>query len=85
MTTNDKRGQLIRLIHVAKRELKLTDDVYRAALGEAANGKESSANMNIKELEAVLALFKNIGFKVKLNGKRKLSPSVGSRLRTAEI
>ena len=85
MTTNDKRGQLIRLIHVAKRELKLTDDVYRAALAEAANGKESSAKMNIKELEAVLALFKNTGFKVKLNGKRKLSPSAGSRVRTAEI
>jgi len=83
-TTSDKRKQLIRLIHVAKRELKLSDDAYRAALSEAANGKESSSDMTIKELESVLALFKNTGFKVKLNNKRKLSPSSGARVRTAE-
>jgi len=84
MMTNDKRGQLIRLIHVAKRELKLTDDAYRHALGEAANGKDSSAKMTIKELEAVLELFKAAGFKRKLNNKRRLSPPAGSRVRTAE-
>lgn len=84
MTTNDMRGQLIRLIHVAKRELKLDDVSYRHALAEAANGKESSAKMNIKELEAVLELFKAAGFKRKLNNKRRLSPPAGSRVRTAE-
>ena len=84
MMTNDKRGQLIRLIHVAKRELKLSDDAYRAALVEAANGKDSSAKMTIKELEAVLELFKAAGFKRKLNNKRRLSPPSGSRVRTAE-
>ena len=83
--TQNKRQQLIRLIHVAKRELKLTDDAYRAALSEAANGKESSAKMNIKELEAVLSLFKTTGFKVKLNGKRKLSPPSGTKVKTAEV
>ena len=85
MTQMDKRQQLIRLIHVAKRELKLTDDAYRHALAEAANGKESSAKMNIKELEAVLELFKAAGFKRKLNNKRRLSPPAGSRVRTAEV
>ena len=83
--TQNKRQQLIRLIHVAKRELKLTDDAYRAALSEAANGKESSTKMNIKELEAVLALFKTTGFKVKLNNKRKLSPPSGTKVKTAEV
>lgn len=86
MTTiqNAKRTQLIRLIHVARRELKLSDDAYRTALSEAANGKESSSEMTINELEAVLTLFKATGFKVKLNNKRKLSPKSGARVRTAE-
>lgn len=84
MTTNDKRGQLIRLIHVAKRELKLSDDAYRSALSEVATGKDSSAKMNIKELEAVLELFKAAGFKRKLNNKRRLSPPAGSRVKTPE-
>lgn len=84
-TPNAKRTQLIRLIHVARRELKLSDDAYRTALSEAANGKESSSEMAIKELEAVLTLFKAAGFKVKLNNKRKLSPKSGARVRTAEI
>ena len=84
MMQPNNRQQLIRLIHVAKRELKLDDASYRHALAEAANGKESSAKMTIKELEAVLELFKAAGFKRKLNNKRRLSPPTGSRVRTAE-
>ncbi len=84
MTQTDNRQQLIRLIHVAKRELKLDEVSYRHGLAEAANGKESSAKMSIKELESVLELFKAAGFKRKLNNKRRLSPPAGSRVRTAE-
>lgn len=86
MTLNEKRHQLIRLIHVAKRELKLTDDAYRAALAGAANGKESSADMNLKELESVMTSLKNAGFKHQLKRKQKrLSPAADTRVKADEI
>lgn len=84
-TTSDKRKQLIRLIHVAKRELKLSDDAYREALSAATNGKTSSAKMTIKELESVMASLKNAGFKQVLKSRKKrLSPPT-SNLKVKEI
>jgi phage gp16-like protein len=77
------RNRLIQLIHVAKRELNLDDDIYRSVLKDIA-GKSSCAKMNIKELESIIEHFKRVGFKVKkkaVNNKRiapKLSRSVSS-------
>lgn len=86
MTLNEKRQQLIRLIHVAKRELKLTDDAYRAALAGATNGKASSADMNLKELESVMTALKNAGFKHQLKrNQKRLSPKGDIRVKTDEI
>lgn len=85
MKTNN-RQQLIRLIHVAKRELKLTDDAYRAALSGATNGKVSSADMTLKELEAVMDAMKSAGFKHQLKqGKKRLSPKSNTRVQADEI
>jgi len=85
MTTSDKRKQLIRLIHVAKRELKLTDDAYREALSAATKGKTSSAKMTIKELESVMTALKTAGFKQVLKShKKRLSPTT-STLKVDEI
>ena len=63
----DRQG-LIRLIHVAKRDLQLDDDTYRAILQRVA-GKESSSDLNISELEKVLEHMKRSGFKVRSKGK----------------
>jgi len=62
--TPDKRQPLIRLIHVAKRDLALDDDTYRAML-MAATGKDSSANLSVPQLERVLAHMKKSGFTVR--------------------
>jgi len=58
------RQSLIRLIHVAKRDLALDDDTYRAML-VAITGKDSSAGLSIPQLERVLAHMKAHGFKVR--------------------
>lgn len=59
----DKRKRLIKLIHVAKRELHMDDDTYRGILMQVGNSN-SSSKMSISKLEAVLEHFKKAGFKV---------------------
>jgi len=78
---------LIRLIHVAKRQLALDDDSYRALLAGAAGGKTSCAAMNEPELEAVLDAMQQAGFKRRVNPakKRRLSPAAGTPVKVAEI
>lgn len=55
------RNRLIKLIHVAKRELSLDDENYRALL-ESVTGKTSSKDMDVTELNAVLAAMRRSGF-----------------------
>lgn len=64
---DDRRTQLIKLIHVARRELGMQDEDYRAMLRgmTALGGKTSSADLGIKGLELVLEQLKRRGFKVK--------------------
>lgn len=65
-----ERKRLIRLVHVAKRDLKMPDDDYREALRTASGGRtSSSADMTISELEKVMSHFKQrCGFKVRAKG-----------------
>lgn len=56
------KDKLIQLIHVARRELKLDDDTYRQKL-QAATGKTSCKQMNLRELNAAYQAFKDSGFK----------------------
>lgn len=58
------RPRLIRLIHVAKRDLSMDDDTYRAIL-QRIGKKASSADLTIPELEKVLERLKRSGFKVR--------------------
>jgi len=60
---NSRQG-LIRLIHVAKRDLALDDDTYRAMLVSVA-GEASSADLTVPQLEHVLAHMKKSGFTVR--------------------
>ena len=81
------RAQLIQLAHVAKRELALDDDAYRAAIDSVATGKTSCAQLLDRELEALLASFKAAGFKRRVNPAKKprLSPASEVPVKVAEI
>jgi phage gp16-like protein len=59
------RTHLIRLIHVARRDLDMADDTYRAIVGQLAAGKASSADCTVPELERIVAHLKQAGFKVR--------------------
>lgn len=74
------RQKLIRLIHVAKRDLAMADDDYRGVLQSVA-GKASSADLSASELERVLAHLKRCGFKVRTNkGGRAQADDSQSRM-----
>jgi len=68
------RPRLIRLIHVAKRELAMDDDTYRALL-VTSTGHDSSSHLSDTELNKVLAHMKRRGFKVRhVTDKSKPKP-----------
>jgi len=58
------RPRLIRLIHVAKRDLAMDDDTYRALL-VSCTGQDTSTHLTDAELNKVLAHMKRRGFKVR--------------------
>ena len=68
------RQRLIRLIHVAKRDLSMDDDTYRAIL-QRIGKKASSADLTIPELEKVLEHLKRSGFKVRSKSKSAPRPA----------
>ena len=71
----NNRQRLIRLIHVAKRDLQMDDDSYRAVLVKVAK-KTSAADLTVPELERTLEHLKRCGFKVRSKGKpAKAAPS----------
>lgn len=57
------RNSLISQIHIAKKDLALDDDTYRAAL-KSATGKTSCSDMSLSDLMKVVEAFKKRGFKV---------------------
>lgn len=73
-----ERIRLIRLVHVAKRELQMDDDAYRSILA-AKFQKESAADLGLLELEALVKHMKICGFKVKRSPKtRRLATDLQS-------
>lgn len=66
--TKEGRNGLIGKIHVAKKQLAVTDDSYRAILVRVT-GKDTCSQMGLSELENVLNEFKRLGFKP-AGGKR---------------
>lgn len=65
MTRDEQRKRLIRLIHVGKAELGMADDTYRGIVATHADGKTSTADCTLPELDRVLAHLKSAGFKVR--------------------
>lgn len=71
-TLKDIRRGLIAKIKIAQASLGLDDATYRALL-ERVCGKRSCTQMNVRELEAVLAELKSKGFVPKAKHKRPSS------------
>lgn len=69
----DPRARLLKIVHVARRELKLTDEVYRTILLQKG-GAESAKNMSAAQLQKVIDCFKAQGFKI----TAKASPAKGA-------
>ncbi|WP_334469881.1 gp16 family protein [Arsenophonus sp. PmNCSU2021_1] len=72
------RATLIKLIHVARRELQLDEETYRAALMKVCADKTSCREMTVPELVRVLHAFQQKGFTVRskpvLRGVKPASP-----------
>ncbi|QXN68022.1 GemA protein [Microcystis phage Mwe-Yong1] len=63
-------SQSLKAIHVARKQLGLDEETYRATLAEVT-GKASSADMTEAERQKVLEHFRQKGFKGASTGRRK--------------
>lgn len=72
-TQKQKKQRLIRLIHVGKTQLMLSDEDYRALLANVSCGKTSSTKLTLDELELAVQALKARGFVVapKAQAQRK--------------
>ena len=71
----ERRNKLLALVHIAKKEIPLSDDEYRDVI--AYWGVSSSADMSIRELEALVKYFESLGFKKKVIDARDPGAGVG--------
>jgi hypothetical protein len=69
----DRRHKLLALVHIAKKEIPLSDDEYRDVI--AYWGVKSSADMSIPELEELVKYFESLGFKKKVTDPK--DPGIG--------
>ncbi len=71
--STDNRLRLIKLIHVARRELGMDDDTYRLLLSgmKGLGGATSTANLSVPNLYRVLEQLKQRGFKVRPSKKQR--------------
>lgn len=71
--SNPTRLRLIKLIHVARRELRMDDDTYRLMLAgmKGLGGATSTADLSVPNLTKVLEQLKRLGFTVRPNKVQK--------------
>jgi phage gp16-like protein len=72
--SSSDRARLIKLIHVARRDLALDEPTYRTLLG-VHGGAESAAAMSAQQLQKVLEHMKKSGFKVRAKAGTKAQAS----------
>ena len=81
--SSPNRLRLIKLIHVARRELRMDDDTYRLLLAgmRELDGATSTADLSVPNLTKVLEQLKLRGFKVRPNKQhtRPLADDVQSK------
>ncbi len=70
--SDPKRLRLIKLIHVARRELRMEDEVFRLMLAnmDGLGGAVSCAALSVPNLLRVVEQLKQRGFKPRLGAKR---------------
>lgn len=68
-----QRRTLVSMIHIARTQLGMDEDSYRANLAHYAKGKTSCSQLTMPELFIVLEAFKDLGFKP--TATKRLSPS----------
>ena len=75
-----QRNGLLALVHIAKKELGLTDDEYHACV--TALGAGSAGALSIPELERLIKHFKKMGFVKKPSSTRlrKATPRQGGQV-----
>jgi hypothetical protein len=71
----ERRHKLLALVHIAKKEIPLSDDEYRDVI--AYWGVRSSADMPNPELEELVKYFESLGFKKKAVDPRDPGTGVG--------
>lgn len=81
--SSENRQRLIRLIHVAKRELQLDDDMYRDLIRSKFNSCESASALTVPQLELFVSHLKKIGFKVrhKKGGRAQATDAQATKIR----
>lgn len=83
MTTTPIKNSLIAKIHIAKKQLDMDEDDYRAFLVRVA-GKPSCSELSPQKLKAVLDEMKKLGFKpatkTKRIGTRKLNDAPQAKM-----
>jgi phage gp16-like protein len=79
--TENKRNKLIKLIHIGKAKMGLTDEAYRAFL-EGVAGKQSCADMTGRQLEAALRAMRRNGFD---NAPRRVKPEEQGQATMAQL
>ena len=84
MPRSDTRARELGMIHVAKKQLKLDDDAYRAMLWSVAR-VHSSADLDATGREAVIAHLKARGFRVAAGSKRRPKPPADRAALVAKI
>jgi hypothetical protein len=80
--TARRRNGLLALVHIAKKELLLSDDEYRDVI--AYWDVRSSADMSISELEELLKYFESLGFTKKVPGAWDTGSGIG-QIKTLQV
>ena len=73
----NNRQALLAKAHIAKKDLGLSDDVYRSVLGELF-GVDSAGKLSIKQLEALIKHFEKLDWQQKPKARK---PSAGGGTR----
>ena len=81
---NDTRARELGMIHVAKKQLRLDDDAYRAMLWSVARVK-SAADLDAAGREAVIAHLKARGWRATAGGKRRPKPPADRAALVAKV
>jgi phage gp16-like protein len=69
------RARMIAKIHLAKKQLALAEESYRAIL-ERITGLDSAGKMRVDQLDAVLREFTRLGWRAKPAAKRSAQPQI---------